>query len=115
MEAQRSNCGNLNFQVQESRHPGAPMPPITEQIPRGKHILHHQHKFGGSEKNFPSASEKGDNSDEDDDLEIGGVTQNYLCPITLTLLEDPYTSYVCLPPVNGGPFWFFSFLSDMET
>ncbi|KAJ3568114.1 hypothetical protein NP233_g5923 [Leucocoprinus birnbaumii] len=59
--------------VWEAQHPGMPMPPITEQLPR----------------------EQGDNSDEDDDLEIGGVSQNYLCPITLTLLDDPYTSSVC--------------------
>lgn len=52
------------------------------------------------------APEQGDNSDEDDDLEIGGVTQNYLCPITLTLLDDPYTSYVYFssPEVHGRPF-----------
>ncbi|XP_006462709.1 hypothetical protein AGABI2DRAFT_193813 [Agaricus bisporus var. bisporus H97] len=59
--------------IWESKHPGIPMPPITEQIPR----------------------EKADNSDEDDELEIGGVTQNYLCPLTLTLLADPYTSIAC--------------------
>ncbi|KAF5360750.1 hypothetical protein D9756_004758 [Leucocoprinus leucothites] len=59
--------------VWEAQHPGMPMPPITEQLPR----------------------EQGDNSDEDDDLEVGGVSQNYLCPVTLTLLDDPYTSSVC--------------------
>ncbi|KAF9454742.1 hypothetical protein P691DRAFT_194209 [Macrolepiota fuliginosa MF-IS2] len=66
--------------IWESQHPGTPMPPITEQIPR----------------------EQGDNSDEDDDLEIGGVTQNYLCPITLTLLDDPYTSTVCGHSFSGA-------------
>ncbi|PPQ89638.1 hypothetical protein CVT25_013825 [Psilocybe cyanescens] len=38
---------------------------------------------------------EGDDSDSDDDLEMGGVTQNYNCPITLTRLVDPYTSRVC--------------------
>jgi hypothetical protein len=38
-------------------------------------------------------SESGDASD-DDDIEVGGVTQDYKCPITLTPLEDPLTSYV---------------------
>lgn len=42
--------------------------------------------------------EAGDNEDSDDDLEIGGKTQDYKCPISLTLLTDPLTSYVAPPP-----------------
>ena len=40
-------------------------------------------------------SEPGDASDDDDDIEIGGVTQDYKCPLTLTPLVDPLTS--CAP------------------
>jgi hypothetical protein len=49
----------LKFLVQESTHHGAPMPPITEQIPRGKHILHHQQKFDDSERIFHLLQKKG--------------------------------------------------------
>jgi SUMO ligase MMS21 Smc5/6 complex component len=37
-------------------------------------------------------SEDGDDSDDDDELEMGGVTQSYTCPITLTPLVAPMTS-----------------------
>jgi hypothetical protein len=37
-------------------------------------------------------SEDGDDSDADDDLEVGGMTQDYKCPLTLTLLVDPMTA-----------------------
>ena len=42
-------------------------------------------------------------SDDDDDVEIGGVTQDYKCPLTLTPLQDPLTSYA--PPFTfcGSP------------
>jgi SUMO ligase MMS21 Smc5/6 complex component len=40
-----------------------------------------------------SLSEPGDDSDDDDEIEVGGVTQDYKCPITLTPLQDPLTSY----------------------
>lgn len=93
--------------VQESQHPGTPMPPITEQIPRGAYASRRAQMTKPSEEIY-IVPEQGDNSDEDDDLEIGGVTQNYLCPITLTLLVDPYTSYVHAPcfscGVHGGRF-----------
>jgi hypothetical protein len=38
-------------------------------------------------------AEDGDDSDDDDDLEMGGATQNYNCPISLTILVNPVTSY----------------------
>lgn len=41
-----------------------------------------------------SSAEDGDASDDEDDLEVGGVTQDYRCPITLTTLVNPMTSYV---------------------
>ncbi|KAJ7601027.1 zinc-finger of the MIZ type in Nse subunit-domain-containing protein [Mycena floridula] len=49
------------------------IPPITDLIPK----------------------EPGDESDSDDELEMGGITQDYKCPITLTVLHDPLTSSVC--------------------
>ncbi|KAF9013463.1 hypothetical protein BDQ17DRAFT_1404952 [Cyathus striatus] len=58
---------------------GTPMPPITEFIPK----------------------EDGDDSDDDDDLEVGGVTQTYTCPLTLRLLENPMTSMVCAHSFSG--------------
>lgn len=40
-------------------------------------------------------TEDGDISD-DDDVEVGGATQNYICPLSLTVFVKPVTSYVCL-------------------
>ncbi|THH30662.1 hypothetical protein EUX98_g3539 [Antrodiella citrinella] len=57
----------------EVQHPGDAMPPVTDLISR----------------------ESGDVSDDDDDVEIGGVTQDYRCPLSLTILEDPLTSTLC--------------------
>ncbi|GLB38458.1 putative zinc-finger of the MIZ type in Nse subunit [Lyophyllum shimeji] len=59
--------------IWEAQHPDKPMPPITDLIEK----------------------EDGDDSDDDDDLEMGGVSQHYNCPITLTLLVNPVTSQVC--------------------
>jgi len=46
--------------------------------------------------------EPGDVSDEDDDIEVGGVTQDFKCPITLTPLQDPLTSKVCKHSYSGA-------------
>ncbi|KAK7056722.1 hypothetical protein VNI00_002439 [Paramarasmius palmivorus] len=54
-------------------HPGEAMPPITDFVPK----------------------EPGDDSDDDEDLEVGGVTQDFKCPLTLMQLENPVTSKVC--------------------
>ncbi|KAI0632124.1 hypothetical protein C8Q77DRAFT_902243 [Trametes polyzona] len=59
--------------IYEVQHPDVAMPPLTDLIPR----------------------EDGDDSDDDDDVQIGGVTQDYKCPLTLTILVDPLTSRVC--------------------
>ena len=48
-------------------------------------------------------SEPGDASDDDDDIEIGGVTQDYKCPLTLTPLQDPMTSYASPSPFATFP------------
>ncbi|KAF5389208.1 hypothetical protein D9757_003477 [Collybiopsis confluens] len=59
--------------MQEIKNPGQAMPPVTEFLPK----------------------ENGDDSDDDEDLEIGAVTQDYKCPLTLRPLENPVTSNVC--------------------
>lgn len=40
--------------------------------------------------------EIGDDSDEDEDIVVGGVTQDYRCPLSLTIMVDPITSCVFL-------------------
>ncbi|KAG6336055.1 hypothetical protein ID866_3028 [Astraeus odoratus] len=57
----------------EVQNPGIGIPPINEFIPR----------------------EEGDASDDEDDLEVGGITQDYKCPLTLTTLVNPMTSKIC--------------------
>ncbi|KAF9242585.1 hypothetical protein BU15DRAFT_86778 [Melanogaster broomeanus] len=64
----------------EVQYPGAAIPPINDLVPR----------------------EDGDVSDDDDELEIGGVTQDYRCPITLMILENPMTSQVCGHSYSGA-------------
>ncbi|KAG8769036.1 hypothetical protein FRC12_005203 [Ceratobasidium sp. 428] len=49
------------------------MPPVMQFLPR----------------------EAGDPEDSDDDLEVGGVTEDYKCPLTLKIYTDPLTSTVC--------------------
>ena len=39
----------------------------------------------------------GDDEESDDDIEMGAQQADFKCPLTLTLLKDPVTSYV-LPP-----------------
>ncbi|KAF8271993.1 hypothetical protein EI94DRAFT_1567349 [Lactarius quietus] len=60
--------------IYEVQHPNEAMPPVVEFLPR----------------------EEGDHSDDDeDDIQVGGVLQDFNCPITLTPLVDPQTSSVC--------------------
>ena len=64
------------------------MPPLTELFAQGTVTL-----IGLSFLFWLIfVTEDGDDSDEDDDLEIGGVTQNFNCPLTLTPLVNPVTS-----------------------
>ncbi|KAG9085898.1 hypothetical protein FRC06_003374 [Ceratobasidium sp. 370] len=58
--------------IWESGHSEA-MPPVIQFLPR----------------------EDGDPEDSDDDMEVGGVTQDYKCPITLQIYTNPLTSTVC--------------------
>lgn len=50
--------------------------------------------FGRGIAQFTRIPEDGDDSDDDDDVQIGGVTQDYKCPLSLTILVDPLTSCV---------------------
>ncbi|KAJ6584851.1 hypothetical protein B0H19DRAFT_1015595 [Mycena capillaripes] len=65
--------------IYEVEHSGSAMPPITDFIPR----------------------EPGDESDDDDDVIMGGVTQEYKCPLMMTVLKDPVTSSVCKHSFSG--------------
>jgi len=67
--------------IYEVQHPDEAMPPVVEFLPR----------------------EEGDNSDDDeDDVQVGGVLQDFNCPITLTPLVDPQTSTVCQHSFSAG-------------
>ncbi|KIK69615.1 hypothetical protein GYMLUDRAFT_254920 [Collybiopsis luxurians FD-317 M1] len=71
--AKNETYKNFKQSIYEIENPGQAMPPVTEFMPK----------------------ESGDDSDDDDDLEMGAVTQDYKCPLTLRPLEDPVTSDVC--------------------
>jgi len=64
------------------------MPPITENIPKGTCVPAVVLFFSS----LTFFSEDGDLSDDDDDLEVGGVTQDYKCPLSLTTIVDPMTA-----------------------
>ncbi|PWN47950.1 hypothetical protein IE53DRAFT_389887 [Violaceomyces palustris] len=59
-------------QIWEVSQTGA-MPPITDLVP----------------------AEPGDEADSDEDLVVGGVMQDYKCPLSARILEDPLSSTVC--------------------
>ncbi|EKM49518.1 uncharacterized protein PHACADRAFT_265043 [Phanerochaete carnosa HHB-10118-sp] len=71
--AKHEDYANFRQGIYEIQHPDEAMPPVADFIP----------------------AEEGDDSDDDDDVQVGGVTQDYRCPLTLKLLEDPLTSSVC--------------------
>ncbi|CAE6394553.1 unnamed protein product [Rhizoctonia solani] len=59
--------------VWESYHPEESAPTVNTMLPR----------------------EEGDPEDSDDEMEVGGVTQDYKCPLTLQIYDDPLISTVC--------------------
>lgn len=74
--------------VQEVQNPDDAMPPVVEFLPRGLSEYYFERLFVSC-----FVSEKDDVSDDDDDdILIGGVMQDFKCPITLTFLVDPLTS-----------------------
>ncbi len=74
---------------QEVQNPGQAAPPLTDFIPKG-----------ALSSEFATlvilkyVAEDGDESDDEDDVQVGGITQDYRCPISLTIFVDPVTSYV---------------------
>lgn len=71
--AKSDNYSKFKQAIYEVHHPDTAMPPLTDLIPR----------------------EEGDDSDDEDDVQIGGITQDYKCPLSLTHLVDPLTSKRC--------------------
>ncbi|KAJ1029951.1 hypothetical protein NDA16_000864 [Ustilago loliicola] len=69
--AKNTDYHNFKNVVWVARKEGA-MPPVRDLIP----------------------AEDGEEEDSDDDLEIGGVSQNFRCPLTTNLLEDPLTNAI---------------------
>lgn len=43
-----------------------------------------------------NVSTEDNDSEDDSDIEVGGKTQDYKCPLTLSVMENPVTSYVAL-------------------
>ncbi|KAI5122435.1 hypothetical protein M0805_008748 [Coniferiporia weirii] len=58
--------------IYEVQHPDQAMPPMTEFIEKEE-----------------------DDGSESDEIEVGGASQVYTCPITLTTLKEPITSQIC--------------------
>ncbi|KAH7913405.1 hypothetical protein BJ138DRAFT_1146131 [Hygrophoropsis aurantiaca] len=77
--ASSENYTKFKHSIFEVQNPGIAIPPINDFIPR----------------------EDGDVSDDDDEMEMGGVTQDFKCPITLTALVNPLTSSVCGHSFSG--------------
>ncbi|THH16547.1 hypothetical protein EW146_g4097 [Bondarzewia mesenterica] len=71
--ARNQQYADFRQAIYEVQHPDEAMPPIVDFLPH----------------------EDGDDSDDDDDIQVGGVMQDFKCPITLTPLVDPLTCNVC--------------------
>lgn len=59
-------------------------------------------------KDLIPAEDGDENDEEDDDFTMGGETQNFRCPLTANVLEDPLTKYVPSFPFTL-PLHFSSF------
>ncbi|GAA5977596.1 hypothetical protein JCM5350_002286 [Sporobolomyces pararoseus] len=70
---------------------GAPMPNIKKFLPR------EVDENGG--ENGQGAGGEGESSDEE--LEIGAQSTDFRCPLTASILEDPYTSTECPHSYSG--------------
>ncbi|BGO98623.1 E3 SUMO-protein ligase nse2 [Rhodotorula toruloides] len=65
--------------VWESFTNGSAVPPVKKFLPR----------------------EDSDEESDDEDIELGAETTTYRCPITIQVLEDPYSSTVCPHAFSG--------------
>ncbi|GAA6014804.1 hypothetical protein JCM10207_002187 [Rhodosporidiobolus poonsookiae] len=92
----------------------APLDEYARQTPRQRFLGHKRYKEfvdyvweslsdGGGVPNIKRflPREDGDEDDSDDELEIGAQQHSFQCPITLTDLEDPYSSTVCPHAFSG--------------
>lgn len=67
------------------------MPPIVELIPKG---WRYNPVLPCTIDTIRIAEDGDDSDEEDDDLYVGGVVQDLKCPLTLTWLDKPVTSFV---------------------
>lgn len=79
--AKNTDFHNFKNAVWVAREEGA-MPPVRDLIP----------------------AEDGDEDDSDDEIVAGGQTQNFRCPLSANLLEDPLTKYVPLSLIPPHAF-----------
>ncbi|VDB97931.1 unnamed protein product [Peniophora sp. CBMAI 1063] len=70
----------------EVLHPESGVPPLDQLIP-------------------VEDGDDDDDDDDDDDLQVSGIVQELRCPISLTLMVDPYTSDVCHHSYSKAPIW----------
>jgi hypothetical protein len=68
---------------------GRPMPNMKKFLP-----------MSGGEQNGNGAQGGGNGEDSDSDVEMGAQSTDFRCPLSATILQDPYTSSVVLlyPP-----------------
>ena len=63
------------------------MPSLKKLIPRGSYHYHFLHY-----SLINSILEPNDTDDDDSDIEVSSMRQNFNDPITLSLFQNPYTS-----------------------
>lgn len=78
---------SLTRLLQGATHPDVPMPPMTNFIEMGKPC------WSWRPSRLTALSEEGDDSD-DEELEVGGITQSFKCALTLNDLVQPMRSCV---------------------
>ncbi|BGP39207.1 hypothetical protein JCM10450v2_003162 [Rhodotorula kratochvilovae] len=102
------------FKVYEQRVQ-PPLEEFRQKTPRQKYEKHEDYNQYRSHvwesftdgKGVPNIKkflprEDGDEESEDEDVEFGAQTHNFMCPITLMTFEDPYTSTVCPHSFSGA-------------
>ncbi|GAA5963849.1 hypothetical protein JCM3765_004039 [Sporobolomyces pararoseus] len=72
---------------------GAPMPNIKKFLPKDTDDNGGEARAGGGGE--------GEEEDSDDELEIGAQSTDFRCPLTASILEDPFTSTECPHSYSG--------------
>ncbi|ELU42227.1 zf-Nse domain-containing protein [Rhizoctonia solani AG-1 IA] len=72
---------------------------LADALPGDDHPFENEETYR-PEESAPTVNsilprEEGDPEESDDEMEVGGVTQDYKCPLTLQIYDDPLTSTVC--------------------